>query len=170
MQNIDREELIKLIKTMKSKGFIYNEAHLCKKSGVPHSYLSDMKSGRRPVSEEMIQRIIVAFPDFFNNLQNECTVINQTANNNKAPVSQSAGDMTINYGRSEKEIEDEYEKDRRGNVMFSKMLDMIQEAYDKLSEIDGKVEERNKLSDKMLDIIKSKDEQIALLINKIGKE
>ena len=92
MQNIDKEELKKMIKSLKAKGFIYNEADLCQKTGIPQSYLSDMKAGRRPVSEEMLQRIEKTYPDFFgtasgdnstianningNNLQNSGAVIN----------------------------------------------------------------------------------------------
>lgn len=65
MKITDKEGLIKLIKDLKLAGCIYNEADLCQKSGVPQSYLSDMKAGRRPISEEMLQRIERAFPSFF---------------------------------------------------------------------------------------------------------
>lgn len=65
VQITDNEMLIKVIKDLKSMGLIYNEADLCVKSGVPQSYLSDMKAGRRPLSEEMVQRIERAFPDYF---------------------------------------------------------------------------------------------------------
>ena len=65
MQVTDKEGLISLIKELKNAGFIYNEADLCQKSGVPQSYLSDMKAGRRPISDEMLQRIERAFPAFF---------------------------------------------------------------------------------------------------------
>ncbi len=92
MQNIDKEGLKQLIKSLKAKGFIYNEADLCQKTTIPQSYLSDMKAGRRPVSEEMLQRIEKTYPDFFgiasgdnrtianningDNLQNSGIVIN----------------------------------------------------------------------------------------------
>lgn len=62
---IDIQTLTETIKALKMKGLIYNEADLCQKSGVPQSYLSDMKAGRRPISEEMIQRIEKTFPEFF---------------------------------------------------------------------------------------------------------
>ena len=65
MQVTDKEGLIRIIKDLKKAGLIYNEADLCQKSGVPQSYLSDMKAGRRPISEEMIQRIERAFPALF---------------------------------------------------------------------------------------------------------
>ena len=62
---IDIQTLIKAIKALKMNGLIYNEADLCQKSGVPQSYLSDMKAGRRPISDEMVQRIEKTFPEFF---------------------------------------------------------------------------------------------------------
>ena len=60
------QELTKAIKDLKIAGLIYNEADLCAKSGIPQTYLSDMKAGRRPISEEMIQRMAKAFPSYFN--------------------------------------------------------------------------------------------------------
>ena len=59
------QELTKAIKDLKIAGLIYNEADLCKKAGIAQTYLSDMKSGRRELSEEMVQRIEAAFPSFF---------------------------------------------------------------------------------------------------------
>lgn len=66
VQITNKEELTEAIKGLKLAGLIYNEADLCTKSGIPQSYLSDMKAGRRPLSDEMIQRMAKAFQTYFN--------------------------------------------------------------------------------------------------------
>lgn len=65
VQITNNQELTKVIKELKSLGLIYNEADLCTKSGIPQTYLSDMKAGRRPISEEMVQRMERTFPSYF---------------------------------------------------------------------------------------------------------
>lgn len=59
------QELKKVIKDLKKANLIYNETDLCRKAGIAQSYLSDMKAGRREISEEMVQRIEAAFPSYF---------------------------------------------------------------------------------------------------------
>lgn len=63
-QNIDIEMLIKFIESLKKEGRVWNDAEFCQKCGFPRSYLSDMKAGRKALSEQIILKIRRSFPDF----------------------------------------------------------------------------------------------------------
>jgi hypothetical protein len=64
MQNVDVEILIKYIETLKNEGKIWNDADFCSKVGIPRSYLSDLKAGRKDLNEPLVRKIRRAFPDF----------------------------------------------------------------------------------------------------------
>lgn len=63
---MDNQELIKTIDELKKAGFIYNDSDFCRKLGFPKSFLSEMKSGKKTITEQTVLRIKEAFPDFFN--------------------------------------------------------------------------------------------------------
>ena len=56
--------LIKYVETLKNDGRIWNEADFCSKCGFPRSYLSDLKAGRKALTEQLVRKIRRAFPDF----------------------------------------------------------------------------------------------------------
>lgn len=64
VQNIDVEILIKYIETLKNEGKVWNDADFCSKVGIPKSYLSDLKAGRKDLNESLVRKIRRAFPDF----------------------------------------------------------------------------------------------------------
>lgn len=90
MQNIDNEELIKLIESLKEKGFIYNEADFCKKTGINKTFLSDMKAGRRTISEQTVQKIEQTFPEYFGVISGDN---NTVANNIGGDNNQNSGSV-----------------------------------------------------------------------------
>lgn len=65
MENIDSQWLIDLIKSLKSKGFIYNDTDFSKKTGINKTFLSGMKNGKQIISEQTVQKIKEAFPEHF---------------------------------------------------------------------------------------------------------
>lgn len=65
MEEYNTEWLLEVIEKLKDAKLVYNEADLCQKSGIPKSYLSDMKSGRRSVSKQTVRKIRQAFPSIF---------------------------------------------------------------------------------------------------------
>lgn len=62
---MDNQELIKTIEELKKAGFIYNDSDFCRKLGFPKSFLSEMKAGKKTITEQTVLRIKEAFPDFF---------------------------------------------------------------------------------------------------------
>ena len=62
---MENQTLIKTLEDLKKAGFIYNDTDFCRKTGMAKSFLSEMKMGRRPITEQTVQRIRETFPDFF---------------------------------------------------------------------------------------------------------
>lgn len=62
---MDNQDFIKLLEDIKKAGLIYNDADLCNKVGFSRSHISEIRSGKKPVTELTIQRIKKAFPSFF---------------------------------------------------------------------------------------------------------
>ncbi len=63
-QITDLQSLLNFVNQLKNDGRIWNEADFCQKCGFPRSYLSDLKAGRKVLSEQLIRKIRTAFPDF----------------------------------------------------------------------------------------------------------
>lgn len=63
---MENQEFTKLLQDLKNGGFIYNDSDLCRKLGCSKSFLSEMKGGKRPITEQFVTRLRVAFPSFFN--------------------------------------------------------------------------------------------------------
>lgn len=61
-QLTNNEELIEFIKTLKDSGRIYNETDFCQKVGIPKSYLSQLKSGTRKMTKQIVSKIMIVFP------------------------------------------------------------------------------------------------------------
>lgn len=45
---------------------VYNDADFCRKTGLKASFVSEMKSGKKPFTEQTLQKIEHSFPQFFN--------------------------------------------------------------------------------------------------------
>ena len=81
---MENQDFIKLLEELKRQGFIYNDADLCNKVGFSHSHISEIRSGKKPVTELTIQRVKKAFPSFFVvNSEEECQ---RTAANGSDPL------------------------------------------------------------------------------------
>lgn len=63
---MENQELIKTIEDLKKAGLVYNDADFCRKCGFAKSFLSEMKAGKRSITEQTVQRIKETFPEFFN--------------------------------------------------------------------------------------------------------
>ena len=63
---MEYQTLIETIEDLKKAGLIYNDTDFCRKTGMAKSFLSEMKAGRRPITEQTVQRIRDTFPTFFN--------------------------------------------------------------------------------------------------------
>lgn len=61
---MDNQTLIETIEALKKAGFVYNDSDFCRKTGMAKSFLSEMKAGRRVITEQTVQRIRDTFPNF----------------------------------------------------------------------------------------------------------
>lgn len=62
---MDNQTLIKTLEALKNMGFIYNDADFCRKTGMSKTFLSEMKAGKRTITQQTVTRIRETFPDFF---------------------------------------------------------------------------------------------------------
>lgn len=63
---MENQDFIKLLEDLKNANFVYNDADFCRKVGLSKSFLSEMKTGKRTISQQTVARIRETFPDFFN--------------------------------------------------------------------------------------------------------
>lgn len=63
-QVFDSEILINYIEKLKNEGRVWNDADFCSKVGIPRSYVSDLKAGRKVLNELFVRKVRDAFPDF----------------------------------------------------------------------------------------------------------
>ncbi len=56
------KRLISVINYLKSNKLIYNESDFSKKLGIGKSFLSDMKAGRKEITEPTVLNICAVFP------------------------------------------------------------------------------------------------------------
>ena len=62
---MENQELAKIIEGLKEAKLIYNDADFCRKTGIQPSFLSEMKSGRKPFTTKSRRIVEETFPDFF---------------------------------------------------------------------------------------------------------
>ena len=62
---MDNQTLIKILEDLKNAGFIYNDADFCRKTVMSKTFLSEMKAGKRTITQQTVTRIRETFPDFF---------------------------------------------------------------------------------------------------------
>lgn len=63
---IEKERLTEIIEALKKAGLVYNDADFCRKTGLKASFVSEMKAGKKPFTEQTLQKIEQCFPQFFN--------------------------------------------------------------------------------------------------------
>lgn len=64
-QITDIQQLIKFIEQLKNDGKVYNDTDFCQKVGIPKSYLSEFRAGRKQLKEQNVRKIRDAFPEYF---------------------------------------------------------------------------------------------------------
>lgn len=62
---MDNQTLIETLESLKKRGFVYNDADFCRKTGMSKTFLSEMKAGKRTITQQTVTRIHDTFPDFF---------------------------------------------------------------------------------------------------------
>lgn len=62
---MENQSLIEILEGLQNAGFIYNDADFCRKTGIKHSFVSDMKSGKKPFTPQTRKKIEEIFPDYF---------------------------------------------------------------------------------------------------------
>lgn len=62
---MDNQTLIKTLEDLKNTGFIYNDADFCRKLGCSKTFLSEMKAGKRKITQQTVTRIHETFPEFY---------------------------------------------------------------------------------------------------------
>lgn len=62
---MDNQTLIETLEAIKNGGFVYNDADFCRKTGMSKTFLSEMKAGKRTITQQTVTRIHETFPDFF---------------------------------------------------------------------------------------------------------
>lgn len=62
---IEIQDFAKLLEDLKKRGFIYNDADFCRKTGLHRSSVSEMRTGKKDVSEQTLRKIEQTFPGFF---------------------------------------------------------------------------------------------------------
>ena len=64
----DLEVFMDFLETLKRLGKVYNDADFCQKTGIPRTYLSDIKSGRRTLTENVVLKVQRVFPEFLSDV------------------------------------------------------------------------------------------------------
>lgn len=62
MENVESKRLKEFIDYLKYNKTIYNETDFCEKAGFVKSFLSDMKNGKKKITEQSVMKIVLAFP------------------------------------------------------------------------------------------------------------
>lgn len=62
---MDNQDFVKLLEDMKAAGMFYNDADLSKKAGFSRSHISEMRSGKKPVTDLTLIRLRETFPSYF---------------------------------------------------------------------------------------------------------
>ena len=62
---MDNQTLIETLEALKNAGFIYNDADFCRKTGMSKTFLSEMKAGKRTITQQTVTRIRETFPEFY---------------------------------------------------------------------------------------------------------
>lgn len=62
---MENQDFVKLLEEIRAAGMFYNDADLAKKAGFSRSHISEMRSGKKPVTDLTIMRLHETFPSFF---------------------------------------------------------------------------------------------------------
>lgn len=65
METTDYQQLTQLIEDLKKAGLVYNDADFSRKVGLSTSFVSEMKSGKKPLTPVTRAKIEETFPQFF---------------------------------------------------------------------------------------------------------
>ncbi len=169
---MEQIEIIERIKTiLENTGNTTNSFAV--KSNIDPSNMAKMLEGKQKISVKTIRKISETFSvNYFWLLTGDGDMFlstgNQIATNNKN-VGDNSGNVTIN-GCAGKE-----QDDKRNDAMQRHILQMITQAYSKTEEqqrisnarfenLEKLLAERNRISDRLIDMLESKDEQIKELI------
>lgn len=63
---MENQDFIKLLEDLKNAGLIYNDADFSRKTGLQPSFVSEMKTGKKPFTGKCRRIVEESFPDFFN--------------------------------------------------------------------------------------------------------
>lgn len=59
------QSFAKLLDDLKKEGYIYNDADFCRKTGMHRSTVSELRTGKKVFSEQILQKIKQIFLEFF---------------------------------------------------------------------------------------------------------
>lgn len=57
METIDFKRLNTILRNLKSSGIIYNDTDFCNRTGITKSFLSEMKNGKKQITEKTVRKI-----------------------------------------------------------------------------------------------------------------
>ena len=62
---MEYQTITEIIEALKSAKLVYNDADFCRKTGLQPSFVSEMKTGKKPFSDLSRRKIEETFPEFF---------------------------------------------------------------------------------------------------------
>lgn len=62
---MEYQTITEIIEALKSAKIVYNDADFCRKTGLQPSFVSEMKTGKKPFSDLSRRKIEETFPEFF---------------------------------------------------------------------------------------------------------
>ena len=62
---MENQTLIEVIEDLKNAGLVHSDADFCRKTGLQPSFVSEMKSGKKPFTAYSRKKIEETFADFF---------------------------------------------------------------------------------------------------------
>lgn len=140
-----------VIDYLKFNKFIYNETDFCEKVGFVKSFLSDMKNGKKKITEQSVMKIVLAFP-IVNPLwllygngemlkgQSMGTAINNGTNNGNI--------IGCNNGNNNNEKKEEEE-----DISVKECLSMLKNAIGNNNELIEEIRQQNKRNNELTDFI-----------------
>lgn len=75
---MEYQDFIKLLEDLKTGGFAYNDADICRKVGCTKAFLSEMKNGKRVVTQQFVTRLRRTFPEYFGTAEQNDTPSDQS--------------------------------------------------------------------------------------------
>ena len=62
---MEYQTITEIIEALKDAKIVYNDADFCRKTGLQPSFVSEMKTGKKPFSDLSRRKIEETFPEFF---------------------------------------------------------------------------------------------------------